>query len=252
MARIAANRVKESTTTTGTGALTLSGALTAFRAFSAVMAVSDTCLYSLHAVDANGNPTGEWEVGMGTYSSANTLTRTTILSSSNAGAAVNLSAGTKHVWIDLPAERIPSFRGCLAYRTTDVVNPTLPYIVAFDAEEYDTDGIHDTATNNTRLTVPAGVSIIRLSASVELSAVAGGSYISFSKNGVTAGHVGVPASQVQQGTGFAGATLSVCSPPLRVVSGDYFELRYNNSSGPSGNTIEANNGRTWFAMEILA
>lgn len=105
MAHITADRVKESTTTTGTGALTLSGALTGFRAFSAVCATSDTVHYALQAVDGSGVPTGEWEVGIGTYSGANTLTRTTVLSSSNAGAAVSLAAGTKHVWIDLPAVR---------------------------------------------------------------------------------------------------------------------------------------------------
>lgn len=103
-----ADRVKETTTTTGTGPLTLAGAMTGYRAFSAVCTTGDTCNYALHAVDANGVPTGDWEVGQGTYSAANTLTRTTILASSNAGAAVNLAAGTKQAWIDYPAAAINS------------------------------------------------------------------------------------------------------------------------------------------------
>jgi hypothetical protein len=69
-----------------------------YRTFSAVMSVSDTCYYSIQ-----GQTTSEFEVGLGTYSSANTLTRTTVYSSSNAGAAVTFSAGTKNVFITIPA-----------------------------------------------------------------------------------------------------------------------------------------------------
>lgn len=103
MAHIVKDRVKETTTTTGTGALTLSGAMTGFRAFSAVCSVGDTCRYGIQAVDSNGLPTGDWEVGYGTYSASNTLTRTTVVDSSNAGSAVSFSAGTKQVWIGMDA-----------------------------------------------------------------------------------------------------------------------------------------------------
>ena len=102
-----ADRVKETTTTTGTGAVTLAGAATGFRAFSTVCADQDTAWYALQAVDTNGLPTGDWEVGVGTYNtSGNTLSRTTILASSNSNAAVSLAAGTKQVWIGQPAERV--------------------------------------------------------------------------------------------------------------------------------------------------
>lgn len=100
MPRISEDRVLETSTTTGTGDFTLAGAVTGFRAFSAVMtSPSDTCYYGIEAVDGSGVPTGEWETGLGTYSAANTLTRTTVLESSNGGAAVNFSAGTKRVFI---------------------------------------------------------------------------------------------------------------------------------------------------------
>lgn len=100
MPRIAEDRILETTTTTGTGALTLAGAVTGFRAFSAVMtSPSDTCYYVIEAVDGSGVPTGEWETGLGTYSAANTLTRTTVLESSNSGSVVTLSAGTKRVFM---------------------------------------------------------------------------------------------------------------------------------------------------------
>lgn len=100
MSLIISDRVVETTTTTGTGALALAGAVTGFRAFSAVMtSPNDTCYYLIEAIDGSGNATGDWESGLGTYSASNTLTRTTVIASSNAGAAVNLSAGTKRVML---------------------------------------------------------------------------------------------------------------------------------------------------------
>jgi hypothetical protein len=103
MAFITADRVLDSSTSTGTGAFVVSGTPAAgYRTFSAVMSVGDTCYYSIQ-----GQTTSEWEVGLGTYSSANTLTRTTIYSSSNAGSAVNFSAGTKNVFITMAASKSP-------------------------------------------------------------------------------------------------------------------------------------------------
>ena len=99
MALVLADRVKETTTTTGTGAITLGGAATGFRAFSSVLANADTTFYTI----SGGS---EGEVGLGTYAtSGNTLTRTTVYASSNAGSAVNFSAGTKDVFITYPAGR---------------------------------------------------------------------------------------------------------------------------------------------------
>jgi hypothetical protein len=107
-----ADRVKETTTTTGTGAFALAGAIGGFRAFSAVLANQDTCCYTAQAVDTNGNPTGDWEIGIGTYTaSGNTLARTVLLASST-GAAVSFSAGTKQLWVDLPAAQIGALSGC--------------------------------------------------------------------------------------------------------------------------------------------
>lgn len=103
MPLIVADRVAETSTTTGTGPLTLAAALQGFRRFSAVCSTSDTAYYVSVAVDANGNPSGDWEAGLGTYSSANTLTRTTVHASSNAGAAVNFAAGTKYVFLEVTA-----------------------------------------------------------------------------------------------------------------------------------------------------
>ena len=99
MALVVADRVKETTTTTGTGAITLAGATTNFVTFSSVLSNGDTTYYAI-VDDANT----DFEVGLGTYaSSGNTLTRTTVLASTNSGSAVNLSAGSKEVFINYPA-----------------------------------------------------------------------------------------------------------------------------------------------------
>jgi hypothetical protein len=95
---IVSDRVKETTTTTGTGDLTLAGAVAQFQAFSAVCADLDQVPYAI--VGQTGT---EWEVGIGTWHAGNTLTRTRVLASSNAGALVVLSAGTKDVFLDWPA-----------------------------------------------------------------------------------------------------------------------------------------------------
>jgi hypothetical protein len=98
MAFVVKDRVKETTTTTGTGTITLAGAVTGFQAFS-VIGDGNVTYYTI----AGG---AEFEVGIGTYTlSGTTLSRTTILESSNAGSAVNFSAGTKDVFVTYPAER---------------------------------------------------------------------------------------------------------------------------------------------------
>jgi hypothetical protein len=97
MPLVVKDRVQETSTTTGTGTFTLAGAVSGFQSFSAI---------------GNGNTTyyaivlgSEWEVGLGTYtSSGTTLSRDTILESSNGGTAVNFSAGTKNVFVTYPAE----------------------------------------------------------------------------------------------------------------------------------------------------
>ncbi len=99
MALVLKDRVKETTTTTGTGTYTLAGAVSGFEAFSEV---------------GNGNTTfycctdgTDFEIGVGTYTaSGTTLARTTILQSSNSDSAVNWTAGTRTVFCTLPAEKI--------------------------------------------------------------------------------------------------------------------------------------------------
>jgi hypothetical protein len=101
MALVLADRVKETTTTAGTGTVTLDGAATGFQSF-AVIGNANTTYYTIAGQTGN-----EWEVGIGTYTSSGTLlARTTVLSNS-AGtqpSALSFSAGTKDVFVTYPAE----------------------------------------------------------------------------------------------------------------------------------------------------
>lgn len=101
-----ANRAMETSTTTGTGTLTLSGvAVTGYQTFTGAGANTLTVDYTIEGINADQSLTGEYEVGRGVYTTAgNALTRATVLESSNADALVNFSAGTKRVFITAAAE----------------------------------------------------------------------------------------------------------------------------------------------------
>jgi hypothetical protein len=100
MALVLKDRVKETTTTAGTGTVTLAGAAAGFQSFAAV-GNGNTTYYAI--VDA---VTGDWEVGIGTYTaSGTTLSRTTVLSSSTGGTLVPFAAGTKDVFCTYPSEK---------------------------------------------------------------------------------------------------------------------------------------------------
>jgi hypothetical protein len=96
------DRVKDSTTTTGTGTITITNtAPTGFRTFASVMATGDVFNYTISSSGGS-----EWEVGVGSLSASTTITRDSVLASSNANALVNFSAGTKDVFITIPASSI--------------------------------------------------------------------------------------------------------------------------------------------------
>ena len=135
MPHVNAERVKETTATIGTAALVLVGAVTGFRAFSAVMAANDTCYYCI----VGG---AEWEVGLGTFNT--TLTRTTVFASSNAGAAVNFSVGTKDVFMTGPARR---------FYDPNWIMLTADYILTSSVAE---QKLFNTTANG-RLALPTGV-----------------------------------------------------------------------------------------------
>ena len=101
MALVLNNRVRELTSTTGPGAVTLGGAVGGFQTFAAGIGNDNTTYYAISI-----NSENEWEVGLGTLNSdSSTLTRTSVLESSNGDAAVDFSAGSKEIFCTLPAEK---------------------------------------------------------------------------------------------------------------------------------------------------
>jgi len=139
MALIVADRVQETSTTTGTGSFTLAGAVTGFQTFASVLSTSDTTYYTI--ADQGG---ANWEVGLGTFTSPSTLARTTILASSNAGSAVNFTAGTKNVFITYPAGR-----SVIKDANSVIVSPTVSAVTVNDGYTEETV----TANTSTAYTV---------------------------------------------------------------------------------------------------
>jgi hypothetical protein len=100
MALVLADRVKETSTTTGTGSFTLAGAVTGFQSFDSAIGNGNTTYYVIENLS-----TGEWETGLGTFTSPSTLARTSVYTSSNSGSAVNFAAGEKNVFVDISATK---------------------------------------------------------------------------------------------------------------------------------------------------
>ena len=102
MAFIFADRIQETTTTTGTGDITFAGATNGYRTFSSVLTTGDTLYYTIQHSSAN-----EWEVGIGTFNASGKLARTLVITSSNSDSQVNFSSGSKFVFLTLSAAVFP-------------------------------------------------------------------------------------------------------------------------------------------------
>ena len=120
---VVGDRAQETCTTTGTGTLSLLGAVTQFQSFAAVgVSTGNTTSYTTEFTVADQSGVN-WETSIGVYTtSGSTLTRTAVLSSSNAGALVNFGAGTKNVFITYSAVTSVSGGGGGTYPT---IKPTL-------------------------------------------------------------------------------------------------------------------------------
>lgn len=105
-----ADRVQETSASSGTGALTLAGAVTGSQAFSTAFTTGQTVYYTIY------NGSGQWEVGRGTYTTSTTqLSRDQVFSSSNSGSLVSFSAGTQYVFCDFPAVAIADMGRVVAF-----------------------------------------------------------------------------------------------------------------------------------------
>jgi hypothetical protein len=160
MAFIIKDRVKEGTTTAGTGAFALGGAGATFDPFNSYMSNGDTTYY---AVVHTASGVDEWEVGLGTWNTGNTLTRTTVLSGSNGTSAVDFSAGTKDIFMTYPAA---------AAATLDVDSNDLASTVTF--------GNHTTAD------LPEGASLYYTDARVDAH-LSGGTGVTYNAGAISIG-----------------------------------------------------------------
>ena len=106
MAYLRPYRVAETATTTGTGAITLAGAVTGYSSFAAELANADTATIVIEAIDAAGRPTGDWEVCDSTFTAPATLSRGTIKDSSAGGSRINFAAGSKRVFAINPRDAV--------------------------------------------------------------------------------------------------------------------------------------------------
>jgi hypothetical protein len=146
MAHVFADRVRETSTTTGTGALTLAGAISGYQTFSSAIGDTNTCHYAIHNLSAD-----EWEVGLGTVATSGpTLTRTSVFTSSNSNSAVNFSAGTKDVFVTYPADKTVTSDGTQTLTNKSIVATQLTGTVAnarLDAQLQDVAGLAVTDGN---------------------------------------------------------------------------------------------------------
>lgn len=130
MTQVTTDKVAETSTSTGTGDMVLAGALTGYSAFSSVCVDTNTVPYHICAVDAGGNPTGDWETGVGVYNStANSITRLGVSKSSNANALVNFSAGTKRIELVLLSSQMYTEKG-VPFKSLESLSP------GFDAQYF--------------------------------------------------------------------------------------------------------------------
>ena len=153
----------------------------------------------------------------------------------------------------------PSNYGALVYNSNnvDITNDSVT-VLSFDSEAYDTDTIHDTSTNPSRLTVPTGITLIRCKANVHFNGVFSNSInaIAIKKNGSTSYTgcpiVGTDGNQVSllpyDGTNM-GDALYAATPGLIVTDGDYFELEVYQKNGSALNRTVYRT--SWFSMEII-
>jgi len=155
MALVLADRVRETTTTTGTGTVTLLGAFTGFQSF-AVIGNGNSTYYTI--ADQGG---ANWEVGIGTYtSSGTTLARTTVLSSSNAGSLVNFPAGVKDVFVTYPSERSVNLDSAATEARAPQFNATNGLLVnCMTVSANYTVAVGDSAMSVGPITINSGVSV---------------------------------------------------------------------------------------------
>ena len=233
MALILKDRVQETSTTTGTGTLTLAGAVTEFQSFSSAIGNGNTTYYTIYV--AGGT---DWEVGLGTVG-AGTLSRDTVYASSNAGSLVNFPAGTKYVFCDYPAGKaiytdasgnISNLAGSIS--TANTVDFNTSYATALTAGQLGWDG------NNTLGLGMAGGNVTQHIGEDQFfyckatSAITKGQVVMFTGSvGASGVPTGAPATGIADGTYIMGiAAEAIANNGFGLVQ-SFGTLRNVNTSG---------------------
>lgn len=247
------DRVCETSTTTGTGTVTLAGAVTGFRTFnSSGAAAGNDFHYLIEAVDANGNPTGAWEIGIGNCPSTTTVARLIVTQSSNAGAAVSFAAGTKRVHLISSALQL-GWQGAYASISSDLTaqNYTTSTAITWTGgTNPDTDAAFNvgfwSSGANTKIKFPAtGYDQTKAvwSAQVGLSALTAGEWaeLKFRLNGSTT------FAKNRYHLTTTATTIQIQSPITTLGFNDYVEVMLQIQTDTSITVVAAD---SWFQMEI--
>jgi hypothetical protein len=188
MALIVADRVMELSTTTGTGPFALLGAYSGYRAFDDVCANNDTCYVVIEAIDANGNPSGDWVAGLATFTDTDTLTMTTPQASSNGGSAVSFGAGNKRVSLDATAAYLALIdlqRVRFFFTTTPTASEILLLFVAEQAMTFADDFAGSRGSCGTNPASSFALDVQKNGASVGTITISTGGVFTFVTTGTT-------------------------------------------------------------------
>lgn len=179
------------------------------------------------------------------------LTATTSISTSDV-FEVQVGVNSRRITAsDLAKGLAPlGFRGALVKKAADQTGANYSgagAVVAWDSEIYDTDGIHDNVTNNTRLTIPSGASYVRLAGQITLANHTTDQYagIYIIKNGSAFDGYGHQMNEIGQ----AAARINASSAVIAVTPGDYFEMMLQVEVDAS---VDVTANRSWFSMEVVA
>lgn len=165
--------------------------------------------------------------------------------SSTGELSIRYNDGDSEQWVSAFGGAAQPFRGCkLTVSGGQLIPTAVTTIINWNAEAFDTDGFHDNVTNNSRITIPAGVSFVELTAQSEWQGSAtGAKVLSIYKNGVL-------VAQSLTTPGHAGSNTANCSTgPLPVVPGDYFTVGVYQETG--ANLTFSWTGYAWFSMKVL-
>ena len=211
MALVVKDRVQVTSTTTGTGTFTLGSAVAGFQDFS-VIGNANTTYYAI----VGGS---EWEVGLGTYtSSGTTLSRDTILESSNNGNAVNFSAGTKNVFVTYPAEK------SVYLDNSDKLNVNANGLTFNDNTTQNTSAYGGGFAFRNRI-INGDMRIDQRNAGASVTPTDGAFVTDRWKFGVSQASKFTSQQSTTAPTGFTNSLLITSSSAYSIVAGDYFNFQ---------------------------